>query len=317
MASNSPLDRLAPKQRAVILLAVCVVALVIGIIQARRQQQQQPEPAPAPAPAPGPEQPGEPQPGERPPLFANRNVRYGMPAPATADPTNRNAYLLDRPQYVLSYNDSKRTANWVCWNVNKGDIGKVKRPASFEPDPDLPGGFHRVKHGDYTGFGFDRGHMCPSKDRSESEETNKVTFYTTNIVPQSPACNRGGWERFESHCRDLLRDGTELYIAAGPFGQGGTAEFGERKTIGKGGADIVVPAAVWKVVMVLPNRDAVPTATTRTLAVWMPNDQSVPEDWKPYAVSVAEVEKRTGYRFFPLVPADVASAIKGHVDRGP
>jgi endonuclease G len=46
----------------------------------------------------------------------------------------------------------------------------------------------------------------------------------------------------------------------------------------------------------------------------MPNDQTVSEDWKPYAVSVAEVERRTGYKFFPLVPDDVAGPIKS---RGP
>jgi endonuclease G len=60
-----------------------------------------------------------------------------------------------------------------------------------------------------------------------------------------------------------------------------------------------------------------PTQTTRTLAVWMPTDKTVPEDWKPYAVSVAEVEKRTGYKFFPVVPDDIANTIKTHVDRGP
>jgi endonuclease G len=133
-------------------------------------------------------------------------------------------------------------------------------------------------------------------------------------VPQSPRCNQHGWERFENHCRNLTRDGGELYIAAGPFGEGGTGDRGERATIGK--PQVVVPAAVWKVVMVLPNKDAVPAQTTRTLAVWMPNDMTVGDDWKQYAVSVAEVEGRTRLKFFPLVPDDVAGAIKGRVDRG-
>jgi endonuclease G len=152
--------------------------------------------------------------------------------------------------------------------------------------------------------------MSPSKDRSDTEENNRAVFYMTNILPQSPACNQGGWERFESYCRGLTRDGSELYIAAGPHGQGGTGRNGPAQTIGT--PQIVVPAAVWKVVMVLPGPGAMPTQTTRTLAVWMPNDQSVPEDWKPYAVSVADVETRTGYKFFPLVPDDVANPIKNH-----
>jgi hypothetical protein len=43
----------------------------------------------------------------------NRNVRFGMPSMATADPSNREDYLIARPQDVLSYNDKKKTANWV------------------------------------------------------------------------------------------------------------------------------------------------------------------------------------------------------------
>ena len=74
---------------------------------------------------------------------------------------------------------------------------------------------------------------------------------------------------------------------------------------------------VWKVVLVLPNKDAVPDAQARTIAVWMPNDQTVTDDWKRYVVSVADVEKRIGYKFFPLVPDDIATPIKSHVDRGP
>jgi endonuclease G len=294
MASNSPLDRLTPTQRLAAALVILVVAAAAALVSRVRER---------PAPPPG-------EPGT---TLANRNVRFGMPAAATADPAHTDAYLLERPQYVLSYNDAKRIPNWVCWNLNKGDIGKARRAASFEPDPDLPGGFRRVRHEDYTGSGFDRGHMCPAKDRSASDEDERATFYTTNIVPQSPKCNRGAWERFEAHCRDLTRDGGELYVAAGPHGQGGGGEHGERKTVGRA-EPIVVPAAVWKVVLVLPDKDAVPTRDARALAVWMPNDQTVSAaDWKAYAVSVAEVERRTGYTFFPLVPADVAAALKGRV----
>jgi len=39
------------------------------------------------------------------------NIRFGMPAPATANPANREAYLLTRKQYVLSYNDKTHNPN--------------------------------------------------------------------------------------------------------------------------------------------------------------------------------------------------------------
>src|SRR4051794_7915258 len=70
------------------------------------------------------------------------NVRFGLPSPAKADTKQREDYLLERPQYSLSYNATTRTPNWVCWCLRKDDIGKAKR-GPFQPDPLLPRGFAR------------------------------------------------------------------------------------------------------------------------------------------------------------------------------
>src|ERR1700674_5420369 len=43
------------------------------------------------------------------------NVRFGLPSPAKADSKDREDYLLERPQYSLSYNAKTHTPNWVCW----------------------------------------------------------------------------------------------------------------------------------------------------------------------------------------------------------
>jgi endonuclease G len=250
--------------------------------------------------------------GEPPKAHVNRNIPFGMPGAAKADPEHKDAYLIERPQYVLSYNDKRKTPNWVCWQLVKKDIGKVARGA-FEPDPDLPKGFHRVEAHAYTGSGFDRGHMCPSRDRSDNEKDNDATFLMTNVVPQAPACNQKGWEKFERYCREQAEHGKELYIAAGPHGIGGTGTDGKKLTVGKKEPFVTVPAHVWKVVLVL-DRGTNPAKTSRTIAVWMPNDETVTDDWASYRVSVAEVEKKTGLKFFPLVPEDVAAAIKEKPD---
>src|SRR5262249_27313216 len=72
----------------------------------------------------------------------NPNVPFGMPA--AADLKSRDAFLIERPQYVLSYNAEQRRPNWVCWRLRQEDIGKAARSA-FEPDPDLPAGIAKVK----------------------------------------------------------------------------------------------------------------------------------------------------------------------------
>jgi endonuclease G len=238
------------------------------------------------------------------------NVRFGMPTFAKAD---RDDYLIERPQYVLSYNAHKRTPNWVSWRLVKSDIGSAAR-APFEPDPLLPKGFAKVTSHAYDGSGFDRGHMCPAKDRSASAEDSEATFFMTNIVPQSPVCNQKPWEKLETYCRSLAKKGHELQIVCGPHGVGGSGKNGHRETIGKGKIDVTVPAKVWKVIVVLPEAGAAPRKNTRVIAVIIPNEQSVELDWAPYRTSAEAIEKMTGYRFFRNVPAPIATAMRKHVD---
>lgn len=214
----------------------------------------------------------------------NRNIRFGLPGPAKADPENHESYLIARPQYVLSYNSQKKIPNWVCWQLKESDIGNTAR-MPFEPDGHLPKGMSQVTSHVYDGCGFDRGHMCPAKDRSASTEDSKAVFYMTNILPQSPACNQKGWERLEDYCRRLAKEGYVLYIACGPAGVGGSGLKGPEEEIGKGRLKVAVPHELWKVVLVLPKEDAEPRKNSRVIAVIMPNDQSVDFDWAKYRVS--------------------------------
>ncbi len=244
---------------------------------------------------------------------ANPNVRFGMPADAKRDAESREAYLIERPQYVISYNAKTRAPNWVSWRLRKSDIGNAAR-APFQPDPILPRNFPHVTSGDYTGGGFDRGHMCPAKDRSATQEDCNATFYMTNIVPQSPASNQRGWERLEDYCRRLAREGHVLHIACGPYGVGGVGKDGPREEIGRGRRKIVVPHKLWKVVLVLPREDAEPRKNTRVIAVVMPNDQTVDFNWAKYRTTARHVERLAKVRFFRTVPEEVAEALRDHKD---
>jgi len=244
----------------------------------------------------------------------NRNVQFGKPSKVKAfeDPKHEDFHI-EREAYVLSYNSKKCIPNWVSWSLVKSDIGNVAR-GSFEPDPGLPKHFPHVTHGTYIAVGFDRGHMCPSKDRSDTEDHNDATFFMTNIIPQSPKNNQGAWERLESYCRELVKKGNELHIVCGPHGVGGEGKLGRMSEISKGKIHVTVPAKTWKVIMVLPKGKTTPNLRTRMIAIITPNDQTVTEEWGNYRVSVADVEKLTGYRFFPSIPADIARAIKNNVD---
>jgi endonuclease G len=248
------------------------------------------------------------------PSNANRNIRFGMPSKAQANLDHKHDYLLDRPQWVAGYNDATKTPNWVAWQLVKSDCPGNADRGGFKSDPLLPKGITKVSEAPYTNTGFDRGHLCPSADRSDNETNNDETFIMTNIMPQAPDLNRKGWERMETYCRNLAKQGKELLIVTGPLGKGGEGSKGPAETIGSGKGIVTVPAKCWKVVMVLPKEGAVPDKATRTFAVIMPNKQGLDSNWPDYRVSVREVETQTGLNFFPDLSTDVTDVIENLVD---
>jgi DNA/RNA endonuclease G (NUC1) len=46
----------------------------------------------------------------------------------------------------------------------------------------------------------------------------------------------------------------------------------------------------------------------------VPNDQTVDYDWSKYRVPAKQIEKLTGYKLFPSLPEEVATAIKESAD---
>ena len=155
----------------------------------------------------------------------DEHLVMGIPSQATVDPKNENDYLMRKLEYVLSFNRGTACPNWVCWHLNAKWIGSTSRQDDFRPDPELPSGWLHVLPKDYSGTGFDKGHMCDSKDRSCDAKTNSATFLMTNMVPQSPKNNEHTWEGLESFCRKLAKN-HELYIVCGPAGQGGEGKNG-------------------------------------------------------------------------------------------
>ncbi len=63
--------------------------------------------------------------------------------------------------YTLSYNESKEQANWVYYHLTAADVrGKESRTDDFRPDPEVR--TRSASLADYSGSGYDRGHLCPA-----------------------------------------------------------------------------------------------------------------------------------------------------------
>ena len=229
----------------------------------------------------------------------NVNLKYGNPSKANS---NRNNYLIERSEYALSYNCQAGIANWVGWELDRSWLGTTERADNFRPDPELPTDCYAVRPNDYRGSGYDRGHLVPSGDRTNSSDNNSSTFIMSNMIPQSPSNNREVWRELEEYSRKLAFQGKKLYLVAGGYGIA-------RKIAN---SQVVVPASTWKVILILDRPDTEVTEdNAATIAVWIPNSERVRNtDWRDYIVSVDEVEKRTGYNFFARLPRKIQQRIE-------
>ena len=224
---------------------------------------------------------------------------FGNISEAVDDPVN---YLVKGDGSTFSYNNSRGTVNWVAWTTTKRDLGEsVERP-DFRPDARLPGGFRRIVSTDYSGSGYDRGHMVPAADRFGHIELLGETFLMTNLVPQTKALNQYPWQQFESYVRGQVRRGWDAYQIAGVYGEIETLK-----------GRVVAPTNCWKVVVLLRSgaQTSIMNDRTRVVAVDMPNIDGIErQSWKRYRTNIRNIEAKTGYNFFAASPADLQEIIE-------
>ncbi len=248
-------------------------------------------------------QPAEPEPdaGSSPVSSLSRHTALGLPSSSIVGQPD--GWLLVKPQYVAAYDTVHKVPRWVAWELTSAWLGTAPRGSSFRRDPQLPASAAQASDSDYTNSGYDRGHMCPSADRTATPADNAATFVLTNAVPQTHQNNAGPWEALEEESRTLAGLGNRLLIAAGPV-------YGaSHVTIGSG---VEVPVATWKVVVVL-GEPAV-TSATRVIAVIVPNTTSASGGWRGYRTTVDDVELQTGLDLMSEVDPAVQAVIEARVD---
>jgi len=59
---------------------------------------------------------------------------------------------------------------------------------------------------DYSGKGYDKGHLANAEDFAYNCELDQITFRYYNCVPQTPRMNRGIWKSYETKIRRLSQN---------------------------------------------------------------------------------------------------------------
>ena len=246
------------------------------------------------------------QPKTSPILPQSVHLAFGNPSNAAMDADSDENYLVVGEGSAFSYNNSRGTINWISWKTTRWDLGdSIPRP-NFRPDPRLPPHFQRIGYYDYSGSGYDRGHMVPSADRFANTKLNEETFMMTNIVPQTGALNQFPWERLESYARSQARRGSDVYTISGVYGE---------KAVLK--SKVVVPTNCWKIIVLLPRGLSVDRINqrTRVIAVDMPNKNGIENDaWEKYKTTIRAIEEKTGYDFFASMPKDLQDTLETRME---
>ena len=226
--------------------------------------------------------------------------------------------------YSICYDQSKRVSHWVAYPLHKcyttPYVGRTDA-FGFDPNDQMPEIARNVQQNitrSYgsrpgTGRGYDRGHQCASADRQSNVPTNEMTYYGTNMMPQRSSFNQGIWAKLEGKVRDNICSDT-LFVVTGTY-------FADDRAIQDYGSNrVAVPSHCWKVLLRTKSgatRKAVTDCSAdelQAIGFWMenrdyPKDASMPA-LGGFAVSVEEIERKTGFRFFRNLGDDVAQKVK-------
>lgn len=209
--------------------------------------------------------------------------------------------------FSMEYDKSKKHARWVAFRFDNQTMQKnVDRKQGvdpFESDPSLSEGYQRVRS-DFGAKGYERGHICASEDRVYSREANDQTFYYTNMSPQVHGFNSGLWLDLEGVVRKWGRSCTAsdtMYVV-----KGGTIDK-EEQIIKYINNDRSKPVPKYYYMAVLFKK----AESFKAIAFWLEHTDK-PKSTKlvDYALSIDELEEKTGIDFFPALNDKLENAIE-------
>jgi endonuclease G len=205
-------------------------------------------------------------------------MRNGMKAPHGG--TMRN--------YTMFYDKTLKFAYWVSYPLFKECIGTHQRTDPWRYDDLIESKWQADLS---SGFGdpYDRGHQLPSGDRTCDKVTNDDTFFFTNATPQVSSMNQGIWNTLEGKVRNWMSATDTLYVVTGAMPP--TTNISYRK-------GMAIPEYYFKAIARKSG------STYQTIAFKMAN-QNIPGNYMEYAISVSELEKQTGFIFFPQLSSSI------------
>ncbi|MGO1375899.1 DNA/RNA non-specific endonuclease [Psychrobacter sp. FME61] len=184
--------------------------------------------------------------------------------------------------FAVMYSGVSRTPLWSAEHLDRKRLqqaGEIDREDSFHEESKLPDSA-RASLSDYSGSGYDRGHLAPNADMANRSQQYD-SFSLANIAPQSPRNNRYIWRNIESATRYMTQQYGEIYTVTG-------VAFTDKKT--KQLADrVLVPSHFFKAVYI--------PATNQAGVYYAPNDESE----RIEIISVHDLASEIGIDVLPVL----------------
>lgn len=265
------------------------------------------------------------------PASVRNGAMYGMEIPSLKTGTADALIIHTLPDgtlnYCIGYNTTLKTNCWTAfkwysgfssnkndthWNRNRWRQGETFNGYGgtgdpFQPDPVLPEAL-RLNTGDYDDWRYQRGHILGSADRLNSKEANGQTFYMSNILPQLKAFNEQGiWWNLENFVRSTYDQSSfrdTLYVV-----KGGTVTAGNYTMTG-GTPQLVCPKYYYMAILAFAKKYAKTNGGYYAIAFWMEHKGNTDDVSSKYAISIDELERRTGIDFFCNLPDEIEDAVE-------
>lgn len=263
------------------------------------------------------------------PASVKANAIYGLEIPSfktgTADAFVVHTLPDGRQNYCIGYNTKLKANCWTAfkwyngfstnnsaWNRNRWKQGETfngygGNSDPFQPDPVIPEAM-RIRSGDYSYSGYQRGHLLGSADRLNSKEANGQTFYMSNVHPQLAGFNEQGiWWNLENFLRNTYDTSTfrdTLYVV-----KGGTVSDGKYKMVGSNG-NLVCPNYFYMAILRYASKFSKTNGGYAAIAYWMEHKENADGVSSKYAISIDELEERTGIDFFCNLPDDIENTVE-------
>ena len=235
---------------------------------------------------------------------------------ANTTTVNGKSMLFDKDgvNFCTIWDKDKKSQLCSCYQLHRGFGGNYKRVIGLQypQDDDLPS---QYRIDDYIkNSGFQHGHILPQTERTFSYDANKQTNYMTNMQPQYGQFNgyddkdnshTGLWLLMENKVQKLannLGSTDTLFIC-----KGGTIQDGQ--VLMKIKDKMIVPKYFFMAVLKKSSTGYHAFGFwTEHLNSYVPASTNL----KQYAMSIDELEKKTGMDFFCNLPDDVEKSVEAN-----